>query len=348
VVVSANTAQVGPGYHQFLCSLFHRLGEALDVAWLADDRTTDVGDPTGFFHTGDKAALERQMLDWVKALASDALAMRERGGQVSMPLGPGHTFHARGALLTPLGPRDDSWLREVQTNPAKGKDLFPWWDAASDARALLGRAHSLLWTQLVWRPPLFDSERAFFREVCSLLQAAYREDPSLAYPWVEWRELLGYLGVGGTLAEEVARRAALSKPGLPIGYRRADVEVSLGEGWSIRVPGAMAEERLADGTWLARDHRRSVRFVPLDATTPSPAELSSPGDTSLVHQGIRVFGRATLQLGAPHSTLVALLEGPGRKALCSIQFDDPDDAEWAQSTWRSVDCVGTVGSQLLQ
>ena len=45
----------------------------------------------------------------------------------------------------------------------------------------------------------------------------WREAPTLDYPWREWQEVLGYLGLGGTLAEEVSRRASLAAEGPRIG-----------------------------------------------------------------------------------------------------------------------------------
>jgi hypothetical protein len=343
LVVSAATAMVGPGYHQYLCQLFQDMGAALDISWMEDNRLEDVGDPTGFFHTGDKSRLETQMLEWLSTVADEALKMRASGGQVALTLIPGHTFQAQGALLTTLGPRDDAWLEKVKDDPALGKDLFPWWDGASRARGYLGRALSLLWTSMVWRPPLFDSERQLFRRIAHWLELAYREDASLPYPWAEWLELLGYLGKGGTLAEEVARRAAQAEAPR-IGYRRGDVQVALQDGWSIQVPGGLAEERLSDGSSLFRDHRRAIHFVSLEQT--SPGMLEEVTGEKLEHRGARVRSQATLRLSdseSTRSTLVSWVDSGSGKALCSIQFDDPEDADWAQRVWKSVDRLNTLG-----
>ena len=48
---------------------------------------------------------------------------------------------------------------------------------------------------MVWRPPLLEEERRLFRNVARLLELAWREDPALDYPWREWQEVLGYLGI---------------------------------------------------------------------------------------------------------------------------------------------------------
>jgi hypothetical protein len=164
----------------------------------------------------------------------------------------GQVFEHPGALLTPLGPRDEAWLRAVAEEPQRGKDVFPWWEPGIHAASRRGRALSRLWTEVVWRPPLLEEERRLFRNVARLLEQAWREDPMLDYPWREWQEVLGYLGLGGTLAEEVSRRASLHmEPGeyrltalCHAGKRRALCVVSFDD---------PEEQDWALGTWHSLD-----------------------------------------------------------------------------------------------
>ena len=340
VVVLANTSMVGPGYHRYLCDLLHALGDALRIDW-ADPALTvaGVGDPTGYFHTGDPSDIAPRMLAWLGTMAGRVLDFRRHGHSgATLSLRPGHGFEHPGALLTPMGPRDEAWLRAVHEDPLRGRDIFPWWAPGQGASTKLGRALSLIWTEMVWRPPLLEEERHRFREVARLLVSAWREAPELSYPWREWQQVLGYLGVGGTLAEEVSRRAVESPVGPLIGYRRGAVQVTLPEGWEIRIPGSLAEQRLADGSWVARDHRRSVRFVPLQddvqGIAPGPEE-SLPYEFQ--HQGERVSGRATLHVEPGECRLTALCEAGTHRALCVVSFDDPEEQDWALGTWRSLD-----------
>src|SRR5512132_547020 len=53
VVATANTFTVGPGYHRYVCELLHHLGDALGIGWLERGAEEGVGDPTGYFETGD-------------------------------------------------------------------------------------------------------------------------------------------------------------------------------------------------------------------------------------------------------------------------------------------------------
>ncbi|MCE9668959.1 hypothetical protein LY474_14195 [Myxococcus stipitatus] len=341
LVVSAETSAVGPGYHVFLCDLLRALGVEFGIDWADANEAMGVGDPTGYFHTGDAGAVEVHMLAWLQESVGRVLRMRSRGESgFAMSMRFGHTFEHPGALLTPMGPRDERWLRGVYDDPRRGMDVFPWWKPGVGAHARLGRALSLLWTDVVWRPPLLSEERSLLREVARTLEQAWREDASLAYPWREWREVLGYLGVGGTLAEEVHRRAEThATRGPPLGYRRGAVQVALPAGWEIRIPGSLAEVYLGDGTWVARDHRRSVRFVPLedsvdDSVLPTTEERRV---LELEHRGKRVSGRASLHVEPGDCRLTALCSSGRHRALCVVSFDDPEEEDWALGTWRSLD-----------
>ncbi|WP_426756523.1 hypothetical protein [Myxococcus sp. Y35] len=340
VSVSAETSAVGPGYHLFLCDALKALGDALGIVWANGHASGKPGDPTGYFHTGDAGPVDVHMLASLQDCVGQVLRMRrlgESGFALAMRLG--RTFEYPGALLTPLGPRDARWLVDVYEDPRRGIDVFPWWTPGIHARTRLDRARCRLWTDVVWRPPLLEDERRQLRDVARLLEQAWREDPGLPYPWREWQEVLGFLGVGGTLAEEVHRRASTAPGGPPIGYRRGEVQVALPEGWEIRIPGSLAEAYLQDGTWVARDHRRSVRFVPLgnggsDRLAPTFVERRA---MDLEHHGKRVSGRASLRVEPGECRLTALCTSGRRRALCVVSFDDPDEQDWALGTWRSLD-----------
>ncbi|AGC41806.1 hypothetical protein MYSTI_00456 [Myxococcus stipitatus DSM 14675] len=338
MIVSAETSAVGPGYHIFVCDLFKALGQALDIEWADANEAERVGDPTGYFHTGDAGPVEVYMLAWLQESVGQVLRMRSRGAAgCAMSMRFGHVFEHPGALLTPLGPRDERWMRRVYEDPRLGIDVFPWWKQGEGAHARLGRALCRLWTEVVWRPPLLDEERRLMRKVARTLEQAWREDPSLTYPWREWREVLGYLGVGGTLAEFVHQQAETHPArGPSLGYRRGAVHVALPEGWAIRIPGSLAEAHLEDGTWVARDHRRTVRFTPLeDGALPSMTE--HPAMMELEHHGQRVSGRASLRKEAGECRLTAVCSSGPHRALCVVSFDDPEEEDWALGTWRSLD-----------
>ncbi|MBJ6760340.1 hypothetical protein JGU66_06165 [Myxococcaceae bacterium JPH2] len=340
VVVSAETSAVGPGYHRYLCDHLLRMGDAHGIFWADPDEGSGVGDPTGYFHSRNADAIEPGFLAWLHLTVGRLVQRRSVGESgLTLSLPSDRVFEHPGALLTPMGPRDEQWMLGVLEEPSRGRDVFPWWEPTVNAHVRLGRALCRLWTDVMWRPPLLDDERQLLRDVTRTLQRAWREDPSLPYPWREWQEVLGYLGVGGTLAEEVHRRAGEVSGGPPLGYRRGTVRVGLPGGWQVRIPGAFSESRLADGSWVARDHRRSVRVLNMEdleegAPEPGAAERRA---LDLEHQTERVTSRASLHLEPGLCRLTALCRAGTRRAVCVVSFDDPDEQDWALETWRSVD-----------
>ena len=66
------------------------------------------------------------------------------------------------------------------------------------------------------------------------------------------------------------------------------------------------------------------------------------GDASLQEldwRGPRVRSRAVLHVADGECRLVALCIAGERRALCSISFEDEEDAGWALETWRSLDAA---------
>src|ERR1700677_4737019 len=55
VRVSAVTTPAGPGYHQYLCNILRQLATDFAFTWVADD----CSDPTGYFATRTRPALEQ-------------------------------------------------------------------------------------------------------------------------------------------------------------------------------------------------------------------------------------------------------------------------------------------------
>lgn len=349
LAATAKTSTAGPGYHAFVCDVLHALGAALPIAWDDESADGEVGDETGYFHSGDYAALEARFLEWTRGLAAQVRTILDQGGTalaVSMPAT--HEVFHDGAIATPLGPRDRAWLDRVAENPAAGVDLFPWWHRGEGPHERLGRALARMWTDVRWRPPTTDGEREVIEETVGLLEAAYREDPKAPYPWSEWSELLAFLGRDSLLATRAQLRAATAAPSVPIGYRRRDVRVMLSGGWSVVVPGAFAEAWDERGTWSGWDAKRTVWFTSfsLQRETGAPtAEETLAGLPPLEGEVLRASAgdaiyAATFARGADDEGALAQLQGyaaaPGSAAVCTVCFDEEARREWAIAVWKSL------------
>jgi hypothetical protein len=357
VVASADTSAVGPGYHTFVGRVLERLGEALDVAWSGDDEPAGAaqdGAAKGAPHVrrtplAERSGVERAHLAVLGRTLGRALELR-RDGITGIQVGtrPGTRYAFDGAIATPVGPRDDAWLEQAAREGRVAIDVRPWWMDATDARYLLGRALCLMWTEVRWRQPADDEERAVFDEALRLLRRALPMDPSLPYPWREWHELMTLSEVDDPMEHRVAPRAERADPSVPpIGYRRRPVTI-LHEGWALEVPGSFAERRTAE-EWWGGERGRGVTLAGVE--TGSDAGPMRPdaflarvagdlGDPVLNHRDGDLVGKARLGTDASSGVEVAVLEGysavPGRGAAIRIVFEDADDWRWAVDLWRAL------------
>jgi hypothetical protein len=366
LTASATTSPVGPGYHVFVCELLRQLGEQFAVAWQGPD-ADGSGDETGYFHSGDRSAVEGHFLGWIRTLAGQVsgLSGEMTAVRIAMPLECELTID-EGAV-TPLGPRGADWFKAVAAAPRRSLDFFAWWPAGFGAEFYRGRALTRLWSDVRWRPPLEenDDEADLLIGVLKDLEKAYLLNPALDYPWREWHELYGYLteAFGDTealeserpdLPELVARKAAATADGPRVGYRRRPVTVALSDGWKITVPGEFAENWDEDEVWVGWDGERTVRFK---AYGLRGADGSVPGADQLLDMSVRswedegcerlpdyeqgpVRGRAIfgphVENGRSLWKLNAFSATPGHVALCNCYFDEAADRDWAVAVWHSL------------
>jgi hypothetical protein len=371
IVVSALTVPVGPGYHTYVVNLLERMRDDLSIGWapLATPATPSAGrvaaaaagadpessiDPTGAFGSGDRRDAERGHLGWLRsALTAVRDARRQRGAPLHLATPPGVRYTVDGAIATVLGPRDDAWLDRALGDPRIAADVWPWVADVMDARYLLNRALTLMWTQVRWRTPADAEETALVDDVLGLLRRAYPLEPGLPWPWPEWRELFELRGVPDAGTRQLLARGANGAtvggaPGCPaIGYRRHPVTITH-EGWSVDVPGTFTESR-NDEEWSGGESGRNVTLAGVE--TAEAGQPMAPdqflrqvaghlGRDSIEHDDGVVRGRARLFSDTTSGIEVATVEGfsaiRGRGAAIRIVIDDPQDWKWALDTWRGL------------
>lgn len=351
IVVDAPIGPVGPGHQTFVARLVQRIGTEHEIAWLADEAAADGGQVTArtdLALAADRPAAERAYLAWLGTGLLSVRDARARGGEaIHLGTPPGVRFTFDGAIGTSLGPRSDAWLERALADSRVATDITPWWADALDARSLLNRALCLMWTEVRWRPPVEPTERAVNDEVLRLLAKAFPLDPSLAYPWREWRELVAWRGGADAMTRQVEARAAAAPAGPLVGYRRRRVEV-VHEGWLLEIPGSFAERR-SDDEWWGGGAGRSITLAATDTGTdegPMSAReflrqvAGHLGPDALHHEAGDVIGVARLSTDATSGVEVGVLEGYsaviGRGAAIRIVFDDGSDWRWALDMWRSL------------
>lgn len=347
VTVTASTAEVGPGYHTYLCHLLRRLGTELSIAWAPTSPEEGIGDQTGSFESGRRADAERVLLAWLGDSLQRACTARSRGAAQVHLVGDGDQFQFDGAIATALGPRDDAWLAAAVGDPRIAIDILPWWADATDGRYLLNRALCRMWTEVRWRPPVDEVERKLIDDILRMLRRAFPLEPSLPYPWREWKELLDLGEAVDPMMERVSAEAAAAPDGPLVGYRRQPVTVVY-NGWTLTVPGTLTVRRSTDEVWIGDGDRGITIAATETASETGPLSAAAflarvgghLGTDVLRHHDGAVVGIARLEVDPSSEVAVAVLDGysavKGSGAAIRIVIHDPADWEWALDMWRSL------------
>ncbi len=348
VHLRAKTGTAGPGYHRHVCALALTLGDALGIEWTIDDDT----DETGWLRERNTERLEESFLDWLGGAAAQILELSDSGmSGFSLSLPSGHILDPAGLVATPLGWRDEAWVRAVIDDPRHGIDVFPWWNAERDASYCLRLALTRMWTEVRWRAPL-EHERAQLDEIATFVEKAHALDSTLDIPWQEQSEVLQLLGEESLRATRAHLKAQSSREErAPIGYRRRPVRAILSGGWSMRIDGELAERWEERGTWVAWDARRAVWFTSMTVADengrPSPSTqttLSSlpplSGQEMLELERGDLRGLAAFAEEEREGEVLHRLEAHAARganaAIGTIVFSDARDREWALATWGSL------------
>jgi hypothetical protein len=350
VTASADTSCAGPGYHTFVGRVLDRLGEELAISWSHEQETRPVPWVGARLPIADRAVVEREHLTLLGRILARALDLRGRGVTgIQVGTRPGAQFAFDGAIARHSGRATTPGWRGRPGRAPRRRHPSRWTDA-TDARYLLQRALVILWTEIRWRPPADDAERASMDEALTLLRRALPSDASLPYPWLEWAELIGLRGVADPIGDRVLARAKQAaredRPRDLSGDRRRPV-TSVHEGWALPIPGSFGERRTPE-EWTGGERGRQVTIAAtvtrrrtgcrVGGVVPGPGRRR-PGDGSCTTRTARCGAGADdhrRQLGVE----VAVLEGysavTGRGAAIRIAFDDPDDWRWAVELWRSL------------
>jgi hypothetical protein len=346
VAVSARLAPVGPGYQTFVGRLIERIGRDHEITWAAAG-ADGQGSPS-IATISDRALAEQSYLTWLGAALIGARDARRHGaGGVHLGTSTGVHFTFDGAIVTSLGPRDDAWLAAALADSRRAAEITPWWADATDGQCLLNRALCLMWTDVRWRQPVDDREQKIHEEVIRLLSRAFPLEPSLPYPWREWKELTSIHGTTDAMTRQVETRAARTPGGPLIGYRRDPVRI-IHEGWELEIPGSFGERRTEE-EWWGGEAGRSITLAATEtgsAAGPMSAEeflvTVSPdlGKDALTHRSGELVGRARITSDVSSGVEVGVLEGfsavRGLGAAMRIVFDDSSDWQWALEMWRSL------------
>jgi hypothetical protein len=322
----APTHAVGPGYHRAVC-------EAIDALATETGARFEVSD--AFFRDRDGARLEARFLDWLSLMARATLERAREGAKgFSWCTLDDHVFSHDGLIATQLGPRERAWVEAIERDPRHGIDFFPWWNRERDGAYFLALARVWMWSHVRWRAPLDEGERTLLDRVATSVERAHALDPALDVPWREQSEIFVYLGEESLRATRAHLAAESARSGAPIGYRRRRVVRKLQRGWSIAVPGELAERWDERATWVAWDSSRSIFFNSFTARSVHGA----PIDTDRTLEGMPPLAGEPMELEdgdlkirasfgeseTGERRLEAIAARGAEAALVTIVFGDPN------------------------
>lgn len=355
VVADAGTSQVGPGYHVFLVDLLRAAGSAAGIRWLTQGEVAattqgsdhaEVYDEPGYLATGNAAAVAPEMAAWLRGLAGQLQQLVSEGVTelaVSLPMDV--KYHYPAAVLTATGPRDLAWVAAAAREHVDG--FFAWPNLARDARFHLGKALAIMWCDLAFLP---GQQADLLAEVARELDAGYRLDPTLDWPWREWAEVLTLLGdpAWDPVAAFVEHQAGQVPADRPlIGYRRLPVTAYPDRSWQIDLPARSVGRWAPDGTtWQVEAARisLSLSMYSLEATGyPTVEAIHNPAGHrwSESEGNLRRSAEARAAAGddgvAGHRYLLhGVVAGPGRFASLTVLLRDWADLDAALAVWRSL------------
>jgi len=300
------------------------------------------------FFSGDENQLRSEMSQWLKAVANaffdGSLDADTSGIALCMPIDP--QFESDQLAITPLGSRNRDWLYETSKDGHNGRDFFAWWEAGLNADYYLGRALTQMWSDVRWRLPVNDFEREVLADVVQCLRNAYRLDPTLQYPWAEWKELLDLVDVDKNERALIGSHAQ----GIPkIGYRRGNIRADLSGGWTIAVPGSFSDfESDEENNLYAFSPPREVWFTSYrsKATESSKAFASAKKEMRKDHHEYLIerddymahckIVQKRNENNEDYFVLSSSMIAPGKQSVCTIVFSETEQRDWALETWRSI------------
>ncbi len=343
VLLIAETAPGGPGYHVRVLELAEAAARELGITW-------DVGagaearsrDETGYLEHRDLSRLERSMSAWAIDVGVALALDRGPGGHhLFMPESPRPVFE--GFAATTLGIRDRAFFEGLADGGSQ-RELFAWWDVGTEGAGYhRGLALALLWNEIAFREPLADRERETMDRALDALEAARAADPGLALPFDAWREVARLRGRDAPTDTDAT--------GVRVGYRRGRLSWTVGP-FVFDIDGDLApddeDEDLGDDApalFAAGCGARYAKIVffeePGDAPSAAvlldelrdddlpPGAAARSRDDGDVHLGAVGFDDESEVEGLPIWTTLFSVAVPGGRARGHLS-SAREDAGWAE------------------
>ncbi len=274
LTVQARTSPWGPGYHQRVLEALDALQAALPA--LGSRGWTRVEDTTEFCRTRDVADLERTFLRWAHSLWSAASEGELLANvRVGLSVGAGPAEVPPGLIATPIGFKDQAWVRAVQRGlaaalrgdvrppEAPARETFLWWHATPDAFDWVQLGRAICTSDVIWRgeAPGDALQREVRLRAVDCFERALQLDCDAPIPAPELRRLYELLGRPDEALRVAARLRRPSPEPFRGGYREGWIRCPLAGRWNFQLPGWLQARCDADGHDVFWDDRMTVHLT---------------------------------------------------------------------------------------
>ena len=358
----ARTSGAGPGYHVAIVELLEFLAERLRLGW-------QVEDPTGYWETRDRGALERAMVEHLKGVVRKALPAQPEAAALWSVNFPSQrsVVEAPYPIVTPTGPWTAAQAGLI-LDGSRAEDLapfFPWW-GERDAQYWHSVAQSLRWMEVIWTPYEPPRQREV-REACrDAFHRAAQLDATLTPPAHELKRIDELLAAGAParttpipiselIHESMKEKAHAAPPaGFEGGYRLFPHRWTMAGRWSIDLPGDFTQPLPGEnGTWTMTGPDTNLFLTPYGSTDPSPdtsrraarhmveqlaAAATRRGEFIDVLEGAATEGAQAVLWRAPSGELLLQGAKPGNGTFALVTFvtDEEDPPQTWERVWTSL------------
>jgi hypothetical protein len=345
------TSTAGPGYHAFTIEFLDHLSEKLGKEWKYEYTGESM-----YQVNRDFSALQTEMATMLKNIMKHMLHNLEDASTIliNYPIDYPKPVDA-GFSVTPLGYFSKEWLTELsqadgEALNARCSEFLPWWNKEMDALFYRNFGLALLWSEIAWHVPHSEKEAETYYLALHCFKKARQLEPEIDIPEKEISE------VETLLQKHLSGDDSIKPREEGIGFARLVCTHDTIGHWSIKLPGYYYTDYENEGkTMVFWFNDRTVRISSYDLSTKDNKALSNQEmldeweATEKKEDAERIDftnqhlqGKASISRASEEGREFWVLSGcvtcgQGCNSLCivTICYDNPEDKDWAVSTFKS-------------
>jgi hypothetical protein len=326
-----------------------KLGRDLGIKWNWDLHEGEeyYQDETGYYQHRSFDQLQREMLQWLRALCR---SFKEEGeGQIMVSLPMGFPRMKRDYFaVSPVQQWEKAWFEKVGNLEPEdlnwaGEEFFIWWNKEPDVLFYKQTGMALMNVECPWHLPEDEKEKKSLSTIDQCFESARALDPFVDLPDNDW----------GTVKDLLAE----TEPDIlqtEFGYRKHLMTFDLPGDWLIDLPGTMYRST-DENSLVFYDHLFSVRSLAYTvkkkesdaeyAETFFDDKVNVGAGTEVLYSETDLAGKAIIyytidkELNSEYWILQGVKVKDDNFLLSTISYPTEEYKEWAIETWNSVKIV---------